>query len=341
MFFDIALTWDARSDMKRRKSTHSGGPAEEIQLPSWSWIGWQGGVLNAREGIDDLETWSFSGIETFPITEWFAIETPYALVRRIKSQWFDYKDQLSDLSKPLPPGWSRHDYTPRRPGTLYPKGGGKYCFTHESLPNARFWHPVPIFDESKSIQQDMSQSMPYISCQAQRAWFLACPRGVENIYSGRFAILKNIYGEDVGELCMNSSTDMEVLGPELLQLEDDDIAWYDDGGSDDDEVADDYESEEGDKTSDNDRTSDDVGSAAGGGSSDDGETSNDDELSGELIELVAIAGSRDNRKEREYKSYHILWVQWVDKVAYRRGHGMVKWSAWKAACPETVDLVLG
>jgi hypothetical protein len=160
MFFDIALTWVARSDMKCRKSILSGGPAEEIQLPAWSWIGWQGGVLNTRKGINNLQTCFFSGIETFPITEWFASETPHALVKkRIKSQWFEYKDQLSDLSKPLPPGWNRHDYPHR--GTLYPKGGGKYCFTHESLLNAKFWHPVPIFDKRKSTFQDISKTMRY------------------------------------------------------------------------------------------------------------------------------------------------------------------------------------
>jgi len=65
-------------------------------------------------------------------------------------------------------------------------------------------------------------------------------------------------------------------------------------------------------------------------------------LGPELLELEDgdIAGSKNNREEREYKSYHVLWVEWVDNVAYRRGNGMAKRFAWKAACPEPVSLIL-
>jgi hypothetical protein len=324
MFFDIALAWDSGSNMRRRGSSHYGNSEERIQLPSWSWIGWQGQVENShsQDDMNAVEISSFNGYcsptETFPITEWYASETPHTVARRrIKSQWFDYKNKLRDFSRPPPPGWIRDDYVPSHK-SWYPKGCGNYCFTHESIPNTKFWHPIPIFDTTQSTQLAMSQSMPYISCETYRAWFLACPTRMDKDFSikGRLAVLKNSSGTNVGKLCLNQSKDMGLLGTELFHFGGDEIGSFLRELSYDDECSNGNEFSNKNKPLDEDET---LG----------------------RIELVAISGSRYTEEDREFKSYHVLWVKWVHGVAYRRGHGMVKWSAWEAQCPEPVTLVLG
>ncbi|KAI0509252.1 heterokaryon incompatibility protein-domain-containing protein [Xylaria bambusicola] len=42
-----------------------------------------------------------------------------------------------------------------------------------------------------------------------------------------------------------------------------------------------------------------------------------------------------------HKVYGVLWVEWVDGVAYRRGSGVVYKEAWEAHDLEDVDLILG
>lgn len=78
---------------------------------------------------------------------------------------------------------------------------------------------------------------------------------------------------------------------------------------------------------------------------------------GKLVELVAILEgwfgedeSSDEVKKiknwaKEYprrECYHVLWVEWEEGIAYRRGNGCVMKEAWeKLREKEPVDLILG
>jgi hypothetical protein len=42
-----------------------------------------------------------------------------------------------------------------------------------------------------------------------------------------------------------------------------------------------------------------------------------------------------------YEYYNVLWVEWRDGIAYRKGLGRVVKSAWEAQDLEWIDLVLG
>ena len=39
--------------------------------------------------------------------------------------------------------------------------------------------------------------------------------------------------------------------------------------------------------------------------------------------------------------YHVLWIEWEDGIAYRRGLGRVLKAAWDRMATEEIDLVLG
>jgi hypothetical protein len=45
------------------------------------------------------------------------------------------------------------------------------------------------------------------------------------------------------------------------------------------------------------------------------------------------------RKRHEY--YNVMWIEWQDRVAYRRGVGKVSKSDWEAQDTEWIDLTLG
>jgi hypothetical protein len=47
-------------------------------------------------------------------------------------------------------------------------------------------------------------------------------------------------------------------------------------------------------------------------------------------------------KETElYEFYNVLWVEWKQGIAYRRGHGRVEKGVWEGLDVEKVELVLG
>jgi hypothetical protein len=65
---------------------------------------------------------------------------------------------------------------------------------------------------------------------------------------------------------------------------------------------------------------------------------------GQPIELVDIAiGYRKSSHEPPgfYKFHHVMWIEWEDKVAYRKGLGEVREKNWEALDQELIHLMLG
>ncbi len=46
-------------------------------------------------------------------------------------------------------------------------------------------------------------------------------------------------------------------------------------------------------------------------------------------------------KGNKYEFYNVLWVEWEEGIAYRKGCGRVMKSAWEAQNLEWIDLTLG
>jgi hypothetical protein len=93
-FFDIALLWIAESDLVRRIPKR--GNSSKSKLPNWSWMGWQG-TLNHLCGLEDWKKEAghrLASIQTIPLVQWYTYDKEKSLRRkvRINSDWFKYKE---------------------------------------------------------------------------------------------------------------------------------------------------------------------------------------------------------------------------------------------------------
>jgi hypothetical protein len=66
------------------------------------------------------------------------------------------------------------------------------------------------------------------------------------------------------------------------------------------------------------------------------------------VELVTISMSyqaengerwKEPRGQEKSQFYNVLWIEWIDGIAYRKGAGKVKQDAWEASRREQVDLI--
>lgn len=103
-FFEAGLMWVPSGVIERRRSTTR--PLAESQLPSWSFLGWQGAVNFVPDGEfyehPSPRAGFMMGISR-PITNWYTMTHPDSSDRRqIKSNWHDYKVRGRKLAKELP-----------------------------------------------------------------------------------------------------------------------------------------------------------------------------------------------------------------------------------------------
>lgn len=173
MFFDRALGWCASSDLRRRKP--SGRPVRDQlphslgNLPSWSWVGWEGSISDGRlepTEVIHLGNWVNHGAveETIPITDWFTSHSAEGTdLRKICPTWYKNRDtRYKDFERPLPEGWTRKDTIPpsaRGPDYWRPPGCYDYLFQHRLFPD-RHWCKQ-ISDTTFTI------SRKYICCFVQ------------------------------------------------------------------------------------------------------------------------------------------------------------------------------
>lgn len=190
MFFDAALSWvpSYPGNLRRRVASErrDSDRLRPCNLPSWSWVGWQGRVSMWRYEAGAALPQAPYIKETIPITQWFTCNSPTSLdKRRIKSSWFENRESSRSLGNPLLPGWTQHT-SPEVPTAecgesineyevLYPDGGQKYTFRHckmteddDSLPRAWYW-PFPVSDIQESAQPFMPEQTSYLCCDTQRA----------------------------------------------------------------------------------------------------------------------------------------------------------------------------
>ena len=214
MFFDIALGWGNSATMRRRKHSSRIGSPSSV-LPSWSWIGWHGStsICLWEEGFHGME----DSIQTHPITTWYASDTPDGKnKRRVESSWFEKRKLLKDLTKPLPPGWTRHPTADLEDEMLWSfitsetnLGPMEYYFTHKHLPNKVFWFPIPVTEITIGTSTTTPEQMPYILCQTKRAFVHA------TFYGGTGHIpipLRDTLGNEIGEIVLQTEEDATLIG---------------------------------------------------------------------------------------------------------------------------------
>ncbi|RFN46088.1 hypothetical protein FIE12Z_9689 [Fusarium flagelliforme] len=216
MMFERGLGWKPflpRTNLERR--VHSSRP-QSVQLkpsglPSWSWIGWMGDIEPAGpEATLMMLGGEDEGIEeTTPITEWYTSHSstdPPSKWRRIRSTWYDNRDSYKDFTRPLPPGWTRHEAPEKSPWDdgphLYPDGCDKFVFKHEDWPETDYeevkgwFYPFPITPVDETTLPDMPEQTEYLFCKTHKAQLWGCQKEGE----GKDARLYNSQGQEVGFL---------------------------------------------------------------------------------------------------------------------------------------------
>ncbi|TGO81408.1 hypothetical protein BPOR_1168g00010 [Botrytis porri] len=221
-FFERGLGWSPywkHLNIRRRDFSEIFGKDRPSQagLPSWSRIGWNGRLNLFGSGeatrINDRETMIK---ETIPITKWYTSNSSSNLPenrRRIRSTWFENRDNYKDFAKPLPTGWSCHD----APDTgsswgephLQPDECGKYIFKHVGMPDSDmgsscYLFPVP--DIHNSTPPVMPEQTSYLFCKTWRAhlWGRQASRG-------NIARTFNSSGKDIGSLQLHNKASLSLF----------------------------------------------------------------------------------------------------------------------------------
>ena len=311
MAFDQALAWRLVSgEMEEREASDKDGYADnpDYALPSWSWIGWQGNVqipsqLGLEAGRQDgqLET-------IIPTAEWFTSELPKSgSGRRIQSMFTNILERHKSRTETLLPGWTRRKYESRDRKLLPvpPKGGGQYIFTHESLPERYFWQQFPLKRIESSTTSFNPEQTPYISCKTNRSW-LTARRGHSQLGSPPQCVtLSDQNGVDCGLLQVHSTDRFEEMFTDTTEVIVELVAICK-------------------------RRVVDLKIGSGEALGEEPGEDIDEELG------TGLDGASIERTE-----YVVLWIEWVDQVAYRKGIGWIPEASWESLYLEEVDLVLG
>lgn len=302
MLFERALGWSPYwrfTNLRRRTSNN-------VHLPSWSWMGWQGMVDVGRHEAMRINPLVSDIQETIPITEWYTSQTPAGSpLRRIRSTWFENRDSYKDFTRPLPPGWTRHDLplpddernilAPKEP-YLYPEGCGDYYFKHPKHTTADehcdFWYyPFPVPDIEPSTPVSMPEQTPYLHCRTKRATLSA---RVSQERRTNEVDLFNKAGLEVGKLRLHYEDQREGFSREGTDGIPGKVV----------ELVAIYRSWRRERIFDEERR------------------------------CFASLGD-------PWESYQVLWVEWKDGVAYRLAGGYVRRESWEELDLEDISLVLG
>ncbi|KAK8133524.1 hypothetical protein PG984_005536 [Apiospora sp. TS-2023a] len=341
LFFDHALAWHARdaatSTQKRIPSGKHDRMLPGSQLPSWSWLGWMEGTLqfgeeHSGELYDDMskhQRWI-----TKSITQWYSHETPLSSTKHAirPSLWNhdrDFKDNRSEFL--LTQGWSKENFDASKHMTPEKSSGrglvvlGDHVFTHPSLPEKQYWHPFPVQSISgERAEMQIPPQHPFLSCTTKRGWFCAKQAAKGQLLMGL---------ERSQILILRKTRDQGGDHLQAPPIGDDKVAQF--------PAKQYFLSDEGPYCGLLQvPTEEQVSEFPTAASSDEGRT----------IELVALSLRRLYNQPKRGKLvenppfrawYSVLWVEWVDGVAYRRGVGEVEREDWDIHDLEDIDLVLG
>lgn len=237
MFFEQCLGWqpvDGYVNLKRRiPSTRPAAlrlPCSD--LPSWSWVGWQGPVEIKPDAAQIDPAW-YEISETYPITVFYCGQSPNeppSKRRMIKSTWYTQRADRKDFTKPLPPGWTQHDISEaslsRDEPFLHPIDCGRYIFRHKAMcdpnPKRNYWYyPFPVATITPSTPPFTPEQWPYLFCKTQRVYLYVYTPDERNI-----ACLCDTSGSTVGQLHLHNHESRTLFPREPIGKEVELVALY-------------------------------------------------------------------------------------------------------------------
>lgn len=320
-FFDRAIGWRPfwpHTVLTRRKPSDRPSHLNFASgLPSWSWVGWKGLVTLGDEAAR-INHRSPSISETLPITQWYTGVSPTTAPhdrREIRSSWYQersgWKKSAADPTLPLPAGWTRHEVKPGSTSTfrdeplLWPEECGGYVYKHRNLPDDKYG-PTDTFFYPFPVP-DITEATP--PDMPEQTTYLFCTTRRARLWTrGEKIVDHRVIDADSSLYISIQDASGDAVGE--LQLHD------------------------------HDQLKRLVGASAG------------IEL-GAQVEVVAINRMRtigntfiEEEKRRGLPQwtrdgYTVLWVEWIEGVAYRNGVGSIEKSRWEKLDLEEVELVMG
>lgn len=307
--FYIAILWHTRDPLTRRRAKGSSG---NVCLPSWSWIGWKGTLLSIsmHPSLDFVKVRaSREGARYFdrvtPLVQWHWRESLMNPGIPIRDTWYEYRQKyaVETQKSPCPSGWTRYSVDTEI-------HSGRLTFPPPELDNSpKFFYKHISEPESEFWYPVPIPDPSQIPKRHVAAPFISCRT--------KRAFL---YGSEV-------ITPQYIKGTAVISLRDKKSAWI------------------------------------GAIRLQEESTDNGRSLAGQEIELVEVALGRVPNDARQrlqhhqvldewdheerpknndmYEYYYVLWVEWIDGVAYRKALGRVERSLWEAQERQDIDLVLG
>lgn len=300
MFFDIGLLWRPFMRMRRRQA-NGDGYAQNIP-PSWSWLGWEGG-LNCWDYIycsdyiiQDPENPLASKAKVIitSLVQWTRVVDLHmggqVATTPILNSYHKLRPRQPNLKGDLEPGWCLHSY----PDDTRSQ---KHFYTHEETGNdVHFAYPVPLKNTSPEPSLWRSIRTPYLSFRTRRAGL--CIGKPTKAAFEPFVIdynLNNTKGDWVGLVQFHPFQDQSVCIETTTRVEEF------------------------------------IAISAGS-------AKNQADCSGSLPEW----NLHERPKKGEFYEYvNVLLIKWKGNVAFRQGIGRVAKEAWEGEDTELVNVILG
>lgn len=150
IFFDISLLWTPGVSGVTRRIALTDTPSDGGNLPSWSWMGYQGRFSFPRDGEYQWDSAAREGF-TESVAAWFAMESALpslTTMRPVNCQWHQVKTLFEIGAGQIPDGWVQ---------VVTDTGSMEYQVLSdmgEDAPLFKYPVPIPAFGEATSpIQQ--------------------------------------------------------------------------------------------------------------------------------------------------------------------------------------------
>lgn len=307
LFFDITLSWMPIGDINRRIPR-----ATTKHLPSWSWIGWQGSVRFPDDDEMNMQ-WPWRHVceivgFTMPVAKWYTSKSPSGFERRrINSTWHDYKLLAQEENADLPSGWHRKEEKTdfRRLGiyaTLFKFRSVPKYIFHNNEHQRSVWYPLPDPNVSEASIQPQTS---FVFAQTSRAYLYVKTPNLKHKEASMASTNSEVTSLHITDQSGNFVGHLQLHHTNEL-----------------DEI-----------NSNNGKRLEMVATCKG-------YTGKifDYELAERIKKETGAKGWAPQLKN----CYFVLWIEWKNGVAYRRGAGAVTEKAWESEREsELVDLVLG
>lgn len=312
LFFDTALLWRPRGDFTRR-----GGPepstGANLGPPSWSWVTGRSFLRLYFENYY-LKTFSSGNWaiklrrnqRTVPMVQWYSRSCIASHPRPIRAPWElqELKEKSLQGLGDVPRGWSRFDYDgDEKQRADLPC---RYFSKHESDPTTEFWYPIPLCSPELVPTPNYDR---LLSCRTQRTWLFLSGHKMHGQYiDNHCSSIRDVQGKWAGTL--TSDEELHPLAEDSPQLDTPPLSHSEP------------------------HLRCELVAISRGYAYEGKYTPGMEEWD---LEERPKAGGNGSK----YEWYNVLWVEWEEGIAYRKGVGRIEKAMWEAQELEWIDLMLG